>query len=89
MVKSPGYLNDVGFLIFETVNVSGVFELMGIEEGKVILIVVGVLRAHVRSGLTKGAVIPQVDDTLGIMDAGNYTKMTEPISMTGICLIVN
>lgn len=38
--KSPGGLNEVGFLTLDTVRVNGVSELIGTVAGSVILIVV-------------------------------------------------
>lgn len=89
MVKSPGGLNEVGFLIFEMVRVRAVYVAMGMDEGKVTLTVFGVAKLQARLLLTKGAVMPQVDDTLGTIYEGNSIKITEPSSMTGTCLMVN
>lgn len=89
IVKSPGALKEVGLRILDIVKVRGISEPIGIELGSVILIVVGVERPHAIFALTKGAVMPQIDDTLGSIYTGNYTKTTALISRTGSCLIVN
>ncbi len=87
--KSPGGLKDVGFLTLETVRVNGVSEAMGNVAGRVILIAEEFTRLHKRLALTKGAVIPQVDDTLGKISGGNSTTTTELTSITALCLMVN
>ena len=69
--RSPGGLKDVGFLTFDTVSVKGVSEAMGNVAGRVILMADELTKLHKRLALTKGAVIPHVEDTLGRISGGN------------------
>jgi hypothetical protein len=59
IVKSPGGLNEVGFLIFEIVRVNKTSEEILVPAGNVISIINALLKLQIKLLLIIGDVIPQ------------------------------
>ena len=89
MMKSPGGLKVVGFLIFVTDKTTAV--LIEIDEllDNVIFIVVVLKSKQVKLLSVQGEDIEHVELVLGIIEDGNYIKTTDEASNAESCLIVN